>query len=120
MEREAERHFNGGLTLKDDTIRDRCQEIARLLTTSIGSLMCDGDTSKSLERHSSLVDALVDHTKEFLSEHKEYDSFSGLTQITQNPEYMAQMAIVISEVYDCLTDDERQQLAIDTLTHTEE
>ena len=38
----------------------------------------------------------------------------------QNPEYMAQMAIVISEVYDCLTDDERQQLAIDTLTHTEE
>ena len=61
MEREAERHFNGGLTLKDDTIRDRCQEIARLLTTSIGSLMCDGDTSKSLERHSSLVDALVDH-----------------------------------------------------------
>ena len=55
-----------------------------------------------------------------MSEHKEYDSFSGLTQITQNPEYMAQMAIVISEVYDCLTDDERQQLAIDTLTHTEE
>ena len=66
LEREAEHHFNGGLTLKDDTIRDRCQEIARLLTTSIGSLMCDGDTSKSLERHSSLVDALVDHTKEFL------------------------------------------------------
>jgi hypothetical protein len=105
LEREATRNSKS-LTLSDNVIRDICKDIARQFTVSIGNLFCDGDTSKNLEKHNSLVDALVDITKEFICEHKEYESYSGLQQLGKNTDYMAEIATVMCEVYDCTTDEE--------------
>jgi hypothetical protein len=103
LEREVTRNSNS-LTISDDVIRDIVKDIAHQLTMSIGNLMCDGDTSKNLEKHNSLVDALVEHTKEFILEHKEYDSFVGLQQIAKNADYKLKIASIICDVYN--TQDE--------------
>ena len=99
--REMER-FSNGLTVDESFIRDMCETMARHFTASIGNVMCDGDSKKNLSKHSSLIDALVEHTKEFIKEHKEFDSCSGLQKLAKNPEYLAGMGIVIAEIYECM------------------
>ena len=87
------------LTVPDSVIRDVCQGIARNTQTHIGLTLADGNTSEmlDLERHKRLVDGLVAHTKEFISEHMEYDSYAGLKELGGNADYLAGTGVVISK-----------------------
>lgn len=58
------------------------------------SLLTDGDSSKNLAMHQSLIDALVTQMKDFLMEHKEFDSYAGLQRLTKDPDYLASVANV--------------------------
>jgi len=101
LEREVARRSDT-LTVDESIIRNICEEMARHSTVSLGTIMCDGDSKKNLSKHQSLVDALVVHTKEFIKEHKEYDSCSGLQRLGKNADYLAGMALVIGEIYECM------------------
>ena len=88
------------LRMSDETIRERCDEVVRLLTCQLSGRLCDGDVSKGLVKHGPLVEKLVQHTKKFLLENREYDSWSGLRNLTKDPDFSAQMADIISDVYE--------------------
>ena len=73
--------------------------MARHYTMTVGSLLTDGDSSKNLAMHQSLIDALVTQMKDFLMEHKEFDSYAGLQRLRKDPDYLASVANVICDVY---------------------
>eukprot|EP00985_Skeletonema_marinoi_P016042 scaffold8511_cov134-Skeletonema_marinoi.AAC.1 len=104
-EREAVSRSNT-LTLNESVIRGACEEMAKRSTLTIGNVMCDGDSSRNLSKHHLLIDALVEETKEFLREHKEYDSYAGLQKVGYNPDYMLIISKVICEVYEVEMDEE--------------
>jgi len=87
------------LTVPDSVIRDVCQEIAGKTQTHIGLTLADGNTSEMLDmdRHNRLVDGLVAHTKEFISEHLEYDSYEGLKKLGGNVDYLTGTGVVIAK-----------------------
>lgn len=100
-EREAAR-LSDTLTVDESVIRSICKEMARLSTVKLGNLMCDGDSKKNLSKHQSLVDALVVFTTEFIKEHKEYDSQSGVQRLGEDEDYLAGIGLVIGEIYECM------------------
>jgi hypothetical protein len=93
------------LNIDDEVIRDTCAEMARRYTMTLGSLLTDGDSSKNLAMHQSLIDALVTQMKDFLLEHKEFDSYAGLQRLGKDPDYLASVAEVICDVYGCGKDE---------------
>lgn len=100
LEREEASRSNK-LTVSESVIRDVCKEMALHCTVVLGSIMCDGDSTKSLSKHETLLDELVAHTTEFMKEHKEFDSYDGLERLGRDPDYMKQVAIIVCEVYEC-------------------
>ncbi|KAL7491697.1 hypothetical protein ACHAWT_000990 [Skeletonema menzelii] len=100
-EREAA-HLSDTLTVDESVIRSICKEMARLSTVKLGNLMCDGDSKKNLSKHQSLVDALVVFTTEFIKEHKEYDSQSGVQRLGEDEDYLAGIGLVIGDIYECM------------------
>lgn len=100
LEREEASRSNK-LTVSESVIRDVCQEMARHCTVSLGSIMCDGDSNKNLSKHETLLDELVVLTKEFMKEHKEFDSYAGLQRLGRNTDYLGKVALTICEVYEC-------------------
>ena len=98
MKNVMKRHTNT-VSITDDAIRDYCKDVARTLTCQIGFLMADGNTSEmcDLERHNKLIEVLVQLVKRFMCEHREYDSYQGLSELAKDEEFKAQMADVLGD-----------------------
>ena len=97
---QSVRQLTGSLSVPDDTIREHMRQVAQSITMQVGFLLADGNTSEmtDLGQHDRLVDELVNLVKRFVREHREYDSYIGLRNLTDNEEFKLEMADVIGNV----------------------
>ena len=95
------------LMVSEQAIIDQCKEVARTLMMTFGSVLTDGNVSEmtNIQRHNNLVAALVDNTKQFIRKRREYDSYSGLQQMTHDDEFKAEMGVVLAKFFSIETDE---------------